>query len=55
MLRTALGALQDRHPQLRTAIADPSPQPAGGGPRFVPTDLPIVLREVHLTGSEDSR
>lgn len=55
VLRTALGALQDRHPQLRMAIADTSPEPAGGGPWFVPTDLPISLREVHLTGSEDSR
>ncbi|MEU2898422.1 phthiocerol/phthiodiolone dimycocerosyl transferase family protein [Streptomyces sp. NPDC001273] len=54
-LRTALGALQDRHPQLRTAIAAPSPERPGEGPRFVPTDLPIPLREVLLTGSEDSR
>ncbi|MEW2489344.1 condensation domain-containing protein [Streptomyces sp. NPDC048411] len=54
-LRTALGALQDRHPQLRMAIADTSPERPDGGPRFVPTDLPIPLREVHLTGFEDSR
>ncbi|MFD3637038.1 short-chain dehydrogenase [Streptomyces sp. NPDC058664] len=54
-LRTALGALQDRHPQLRTAIAGPAPQRPGDGPRFVPSDLPIPLREVRLTGSEDAR
>jgi hypothetical protein len=49
-LRSALGALQARHPLLRLAITDDS-----AGPRFVPTDNPIPLREVSLTQSEDSR
>lgn len=55
VLRTALGALQERHPQLRTAITDTSPQSSGNGPRFVPTHLPIPLREVTLTGTDDAR
>jgi hypothetical protein len=54
-LRTALGALQDRHPRLRAAIADTAPDRPGEGPRFVPTDRPIPLREVLLTGPEDAR
>lgn len=54
-LRTALGALQDRHPQLRTAIADASSEQPGAGPRFVPVNRPIPLREVYLPGSEDAR
>ncbi|MFD6888684.1 condensation domain-containing protein [Streptomyces sp. NPDC059957] len=54
-LRTALGALQDRHPQLRTAIADASSEQPGAGPQFVPTNRPIPLREVYLPSSEDAR
>lgn len=54
-LRTALGALQDSHPQLRTAIADASPEQPGGGPRFVPTNRPIPLREVYLPSTEETR
>ncbi|MGW1514084.1 phthiocerol/phthiodiolone dimycocerosyl transferase family protein [Streptomyces sp. NPDC002394] len=52
-LRTALAALQARHPQLRTAIAA-GPQP-GGGPWFVPTGRPIPLREIVLDGPEQDR
>lgn len=54
-LRSALGALQDRHPQLRTAIAQTTPGQAGDGPRFVPADRPIPLREVRLTSPDDKR
>ncbi|MBL7260145.1 phthiocerol/phthiodiolone dimycocerosyl transferase family protein [Paractinoplanes lichenicola] len=50
-LRTALGALQDRHPRLRAAIAE---RP-GEGPRFVPTDRPIPLREVYPADFDDAR
>src|SRR5262245_31411842 len=51
-LRAALDALQARHPLLRLAIAT---EPAGTGPRFVPVDSPVPLREVSLTRSDDSR
>ncbi len=51
-LRRALGALQARHPLLRLAIMA---EPSGAGPRFVPSDNPIPLREVSLTRSEDTR
>ncbi|MEV5322473.1 condensation domain-containing protein [Streptomyces sp. NPDC052687] len=54
-LRTALGALQERHPQLRVAIADTSAHHTGGGPYFVPTDAPIPLREVRADGHEQQR
>ncbi|WAU82272.1 condensation domain-containing protein [Streptomyces sp. Qhu-G9] len=54
VLRTALGALQDRHPLLRTAIAQNPPRTPGGGPRFVPVDLPIPLREVRVAGAGDA-
>nr|MDT0660589.1 condensation domain-containing protein [Micromonospora sp. DSM 115978] len=48
-LRAALGALQARHALLRLAIvAD-----ATTGPRFVPTDNPIPLREVSLVQPDD--
>ncbi|MEU8274495.1 condensation domain-containing protein [Microbispora bryophytorum] len=50
-LTEALGALQARQPLLRLAITDELP----GGPRFVPTDNPIPLREVSSTHSEESR
>lgn len=52
VLRSALGALQARHSLLRLAIADDS---SGAGPHFVPTDNPIPLREVNLTGPEDAQ
>lgn len=45
-------ALQARHPLLRLAISEESP---GAGPRFVPTDNPIPLRQVSLTQTEDTR
>lgn len=51
-LRTALGALQKRHPLLRKAIVA---EPDGTSPRFVPTDNPIPLREVTLTEADDTR
>ncbi|MGW2477757.1 condensation domain-containing protein [Streptomyces sp. NPDC001665] len=54
-LRPALDALQARHPQLRAAIAPATPGQDGDGPRFVPADRPIPLREVHLTGADDKR
>ncbi|MEZ0073058.1 condensation domain-containing protein [Planotetraspora sp. GP83] len=49
-LTEALRALQARQPLLRLAITDELP----GGPRFVPTDNPIPLREVSLAHSEES-
>jgi hypothetical protein len=54
-LHNALGALQARHPLLRLAITEDLSEVSGAGPRFVPTDNPIPLREVSLTESEDSR
>lgn len=47
-LRGALSALQARHPLLRVAISEE-------GPRFVPTENPIPLREVRLNRPDDSR
>ncbi|MER6137064.1 condensation domain-containing protein [Streptomyces sp. NPDC001815] len=54
VLRTALGALQERHPLLRTAIAQDAPQTPGGGPRFVPAGRPIPLREVRVSAAGDA-
>ncbi|MFC8198195.1 condensation domain-containing protein [Streptomyces sp. NPDC057298] len=54
VLRTALGALQERHPLLRTAIAQDAPQTPGAGPRFVPAGRPIPLREVQVSGAGDA-
>ncbi|MFF0479617.1 condensation domain-containing protein [Streptomyces sp. NPDC004284] len=54
-LRTALRALQDRHPLLRVAIAAGDPQQPGTGPRFVPTARPVPLREVLLAAPEEDR
>lgn len=51
-LRAALDGLQRRHSLLRLAIAEDS---SGAGPRFVPTDNPIPLREVRLSQPEDDR
>ena len=50
VLRTALDALRARHPYLRMAIADEA-----SGPRFVSTDNPIPLREVHSDEVDDAR
>ncbi|MEU3934402.1 condensation domain-containing protein [Streptomyces sp. NPDC029044] len=55
VLRSALGALQDRHPLLRTAIADTAPGTPGDGPRFVPADRPVPLREVVRTEEDEAR
>lgn len=49
VLRGALNALQDRHSLLRLAIEEGAPE----GPRFVPTDNRIPLREVVLTLPDD--
>ncbi len=49
-LRTALDALRARHPYLRLAIADEA-----SGPRFLSTDNPIPLREVHSDEVDDTR
>jgi hypothetical protein len=49
-LRTALDALRARHPYLRLAIADEE-----SGPRFLSTDNPIPLREVHSDEVDDTR
>jgi hypothetical protein len=51
-LLRALSALRARGPLLRLAISE---DPAGAGPRFVPTDNPIPLREVSLAQAEDAR
>jgi hypothetical protein len=50
-LTAARDALQARHPLLRLAISEGV---SGDGPRFVPTDNPIPLREVSLTRSDDT-
>ncbi|MGW3645707.1 condensation domain-containing protein [Streptomyces sp. NPDC000878] len=55
VLRSALGALQDRHPMLRLAITEEPSDVSGAGPRFVPTSNAIPLREVTLSEPDDAR
>ncbi|MEV0302664.1 phthiocerol/phthiodiolone dimycocerosyl transferase family protein [Streptomyces prasinus] len=55
VLRNALDELQTRNPMLRLAITEEPSDSGAAGPRFVPTDDAIPLREVTLGESDDAR